>query len=184
MGKPYRYIFLDRDGVLNRKKPEGHYVTRWSEFEMLPGVPEALARLKQSGATLIVVTNQSGISKGVYTLEDVAQIHGELNRTLAPLGAAIDAFFVCPHYKNDGCNCRKPKTGLFEQALAQFPQANAANSVVIGDSISDIEAAKALGWPSIFIHGDRSCQKPGWERAAALADEQTDSLLEAVGSLL
>jgi D-glycero-D-manno-heptose 1,7-bisphosphate phosphatase len=178
-----QYVFLDRDGVLNRKQPEGHYVTRWSEFELLPGVEEALVRLKASGRTLIVVSNQRGVALGLYTEQDVETIHHRLNEHLAKHNAQIDGFYFCPHDKNQ-CECRKPKTGLFQKALRDFPGANASNSIVIGDSISDIEAANTLGWPSIFIHGEADRQKPGASLAASKATGQANSLLEAVAGFL
>jgi D-glycero-D-manno-heptose 1,7-bisphosphate phosphatase len=178
-----QFVFLDRDGVLNRKLPEGHYVTRWSEFELLPGVVEALARLKANGRTLIVVSNQRGVALGLYTQEDVNAIHTQLNAHLAEHKAQIDGFYFCPHDKNQ-CECRKPKLGLFQQARRDFPAANASNSIVIGDSSSDIEAANALGWPSIFIHGEADRQKAGNHLAAAKATGQANSLLEAVVSFL
>jgi D-glycero-D-manno-heptose 1,7-bisphosphate phosphatase len=177
-------VFLDRDGVLNEKMPEGQYVTRWEEFRVLPGVPQALRRLNEAGLRVVVVSNQRGIARGLYTAADVAAIHEKLQQLLdGAAGARIDAFFICPHDKGE-CHCRKPLPGLFEQAVAQFPGITAATSVMIGDSLSDIEFGRRLGMRTVFVEGDRERRKPGAEEAAELADLQCASLAEAVDALL
>jgi D-glycero-D-manno-heptose 1,7-bisphosphate phosphatase len=177
------YVFLDRDGVINRKMAEGEYVSHWDRFHLLPGVEQAIAALNRSGRKVIVVTNQRGVALGYYSAADVEALHEQLQHHLAQHGARIDAFYYCPHDKNQ-CDCRKPQTGLFEEAFRDFPQASATNSIVIGDSLSDIEAARNLGAPSIFIQGDPEFQKPGADKAALAADATADSLLEAVNRFL
>ena len=178
-----RYVFLDRDGVINRKAPEGKYVAHWNELHILPGVETAIATLNRSGRRVIVVSNQRGIALGYYTGDDVEALHSRLQEHLALHGAHIDAFYYCPHDEGE-CDCRKPGTGMFLQAFRDFPEASAANSVAIGDSISDIEAARTLKMPSIFISGDPSTQKPGSDRAAELADLTAESLPAAVQHLI
>jgi D-glycero-D-manno-heptose 1,7-bisphosphate phosphatase len=178
-----RYVFLDRDGVINRKLPEGEYVSSWARFDILPGAEETIAKLNRSGRSVIVITNQRGIALGHYTEADVKAVHDELQKHLAKTGAHIDAFYFCPHDKNE-CDCRKPKTGLFEKALREFPEASSKNSIVIGDSLSDIEAARNFGAPSIFIEGDPQFQKPGAEKARSLTDASCHSLSEAVNRFL
>jgi D-glycero-D-manno-heptose 1,7-bisphosphate phosphatase len=174
-----RYVFLDRDGVINRKAPEGEYVSLWTDFHILPGVEMAIAHLNRSGRRVIVVSNQRGISLGLYTAEDVNALHHELLMHLAKHGARIDALYFCPHDKGQ-CECRKPKPGLFLQAFQDFPDASSSNSLVIGDSISDIRGAHNLGIPAIFITGDPTTQKPGAASAEAEADLVSSSLAEAV----
>lgn len=174
-----RFVFLDRDGVINRKPPEGKYIGDWNSFHLLPGVEAAIAALNESGRKVLVVTNQRGIALGLYTAADVIQIHEQLQESLQKNRAHVDAFYFCPHDKNE-CDCRKPGPGLFIQAFNDFPEASAANSIMIGDSISDIQAARNLGMPSIFIQGDPEVQKPGAEKAADLADAVASSLTEAV----
>ena len=168
-----RTVFLDRDGILNEKMPEGQYVTRWEEFRVLPGVPEALRRLNDAGLRVIVVTNQRGIARGLYTLPMSRRSTRRFSRLLNGAGARIDAFFICPH--DDGqCNCRKPLPGLFEQAVARFPDITAATSVMIGDSLSDIEFGRRLGMKTIFIEGDENQRSPApkkprsWQTCASL----------------
>jgi D-glycero-D-manno-heptose 1,7-bisphosphate phosphatase len=176
-------VFLDRDGVLNEKMPEGQYVTRWEEFRVLPGVPEALRRLNQAGLRVVVVTNQRGIARGLYTLADVDAIHARFQQELQRAGARIDAIFVCPHDKEE-CNCRKPLPGLFEQAAAQFPDVSAATSVMIGDSLVDMEFGRRLGMATILIQTDTGSHSPHAKEAAALADLHFASLSAAVDALL
>jgi len=176
---PVRYVFLDRDGVLNRKMPEGAYVTDWAQFQWLTGADEAITRMNRAGVTVILVTNQRGIALGLYTHAQLEHIHANLQRHLARQGARLDAIYYCPHNHGE-CHCRKPDVGLFEQAMQQFPQANAHNSVVIGDSLSDIRAGQRLGMKTVFIQGEADRQKAGSAAAAELADAVAGSLLQAV----
>jgi D-glycero-D-manno-heptose 1,7-bisphosphate phosphatase len=176
-------VFLDRDGVLNEKMPEGHYVASPAAFHILPGVPQAIARLNQAGLRIVVVSNQRGIALGLYTASDVDAIHTALQQTLSSHGAHIDAFFLCPHDR-DQCNCRKPLPGLFEQATAQFPTITAATSVMIGDSLVDIEFARRLGMTAILINDNSPQSRPGIESAREQADLCFSSLPEAVSVLL
>lgn len=175
-------VFLDRDGVLNQKMPEGQYVTSPAAFRVLPGVPEAIARLNRANLRVIVVSNQRGISLGFYSAVDVDAIHTGFQRTLANHGAHIDAFFICPH-DHGQCNCRKPLPGLFEQAVAQFPAITAASSVMIGDSLVDIEFARRVGMTAILIDS-AGPQRPDDKRAQELADVRFPSLAKAVSALL
>jgi D-glycero-D-manno-heptose 1,7-bisphosphate phosphatase len=174
-----RYVFLDRDGVLNRKMPEGVYVGDWAQFAWLPGAVEAVARMKRAGLTVIVVSNQRGIALGQVTAMQLERLHDKMQDYLVRNEARLDAIYYCPH-DHGQCRCRKPDTGLFEQAFQSFPQANAGNSVVIGDSLSDIQAGRRLGMKTIFIQGEPDRQKAGAEVAANLADAVAGSLLEAV----
>jgi D-glycero-D-manno-heptose 1,7-bisphosphate phosphatase len=174
-----RYVFLDRDGVLNRKLPEGAFVSDWAQFEWLPGAIEAVARMKRAGLTVMVVSNQRGIALGRLTTEQLEFIHGKMQADLAQQGARLDGIYYCPHDHGE-CNCRKPDVGLFEQARKDFPQANADNSVVIGDSLSDIQAGHRLGMKTIFIQGEQGRQKAGADAAEALADNVAGSLLQVV----
>ena len=178
-----QYVFLDRDGVVNRKPPEDEFIRDWQSFELLPAVPESIARLNNAGVKVIVVTNQRGIALGHLSEDDLHVLHRELQRFLSDWGAHIDAIFYCPHDRN-ACNCRKPKPGLFVKAFREFPQAGPNNSVVIGDSISDIEAGRNLGMPTIFVRGNPQTQKSGALEAESLADATVHSLQEAVSLLL
>ena len=177
------YVFLDRDGILNRKPREGTYVTGWKQFHLLPGVERAIARLNHSGRKVIVVTNQRGVALGHMTLSDLDDIHQRLRNHLGQHGARLDAVYACPHDVGQ-CRCRKPDVGLFERAFADFPAASVGNSVMIGDSLSDIEAATRLGIPSIFVGADPTNQEPDFRRAAQLATATAESLLHCLDSYL
>jgi D-glycero-D-manno-heptose 1,7-bisphosphate phosphatase len=176
-------VFLDRDGVINRKQPEGRYVASQAEFEPLPGVIPAIARLNRAGLRVLVVSNQRGIALGLYTAANVLDIHAAFQRDLHAEGACVDAFYFCPHDKAQ-CDCRKPLPGLFHQALADFPSITPETSAILGDSWSDIEFGRRLGMTTIFIEGDPEHRKPGAEAARDSADFAFPSLPKAVDALL
>src|SRR5579863_2576287 len=106
-------VFLDRDGVINEKMPEGQYVTRREELRVLPGVGEAIRRLNSRGCRVILVSNQRGIALGLYTAADLEAIHAWLKNFLESHGARLDGIYYCPHDR-DECDCRKPMPGMFE----------------------------------------------------------------------
>ena len=176
------YVFLDRDGVLNRKPARGGYVTCWEDFHLLAEVPEAIAALNRSQRKVIVVTNQRGIALGLFSLPDLERLHDRLRGELAAKGAHLDAIYVCPH-DNGQCNCRKPETGLFEMAFDDFPGARPQNSVVIGDSLRDIEAGVRLGMRTVLIANAEDATAEA-ARAAALAQTTLSSLAEFVEQCL
>jgi D-glycero-D-manno-heptose 1,7-bisphosphate phosphatase len=133
-----RAAFLDRDGTINVKAPEGEYVTAPEQFAFLPGAERAIRLLAAAGWRVIVVSNQRGIALGRMTAADVEAV----NARMAHL--PIDGIFVCPHDRGE-CDCRKPGTGLFRQALERFPGIEVERSVMIGDADSDMEAGRAIG---------------------------------------
>lgn len=139
-----RAVFLDRDGVLNRKIPDGEYVTAPEELVMIPGAAEAVRCLNEKGWLVLLVTNQRGIARGKFTEADLALVHKKLQDELQAVGAHLDGIYVCPHEK-DCCDCRKPKPGLLLQAREDFPQIDFEQSAMIGDSESDMEAGRAAG---------------------------------------
>lgn len=145
--------FLDRDGVINCKPPEGDYVKRSEEFKLLPMVADAIRLLNTAGIRIIIVTNQRGIARGIMTEADLNEIHSKMVAELAKAGAQIDAIYYCPH--EDGqCNCRKPQIGLFLRAKEDFPDIDFSQSFVIGDSVVDMEAAFRLGSCKLLV-GDK-----------------------------
>ncbi len=174
-----KFVFLDRDGVLNRRPPPGQFVTCCEQFELLPGVPDAVAKLNRSGRGAIVVTNQRGVARGLYSLADLSRIHEQLQSQLASRGAHLDAIFVCPHDAGQ-CSCRKPMTGLFEQAFLEFPAARPDNSVAVGDSLRDIEAGHRLGMRTVLVDDGAMPNSPELKRARSLAQLCVSSLAEFV----
>lgn len=173
------FVFVDRDGVINQKAPESEYVWQWREFRLLAGVESAIAVLNRLGKHVVVLTNQRGVALGLYSLADVKSLHARLQEHLARLGSHIDAFYICPHDR-DECNCRKPKTGLFEQAFRDFPEATKKNSLFIGDSVSDLEAACALGIPFILIQSGSQISSDDTSDATFIATAVSASLMDAV----
>lgn len=141
-------IFLDRDGVINRKAPEGVYITSWSAFEFLPGAIEGLRLLAAARLPIIIVTNQRGIALGHMTARDLADIHERMRAAVAEAGGRIDAIYHCPH--DVGCRCRKPEVGMFEQAAREMGL-RLTDSVVVGDQPSDMLAAARIGALGILI---------------------------------
>lgn len=176
-------VFLDRDGVINEKRPENHYITSWAHFKLLPGVAKSIAQLNRAGLRVLVVTNQRAVARGLCSITDVDVIHTTLLKVLKTQEARIDAFYVCPHDVGV-CTCRKPLTGLFDQAVAQFPDITPASSLVIGDSLSDIEFGHRLGMATFFIEGAPATRKAGGEEAGKLADRRFFSLADATDALL
>ncbi len=139
-------LFLDRDGVINAKASEGSYITDWTQFHFLPGVPEALSevRARAPDTVIVIVTNQRGIARGLVTSDVVDEIHARMRDELRAKGADVDTVEVCPHEEGT-CECRKPGLGLFLRAMAGCPSIEPSASVVVGDSIADMTAGFELG---------------------------------------
>lgn len=149
-----KIVFLDRDGTLNE---EVNYLHRPEDMRLLPGVPQALARLKEAGFKLVVITNQAGVARGYYREEDVKTLHQYMNGLLADFGAEIDGFYYCPHHPVHGigdykknCLCRKPGIGMFLQAEEQFA-VDKAHSYMIGDKLLDTRAGQNYGVFSVLV---------------------------------
>jgi D-glycero-D-manno-heptose 1,7-bisphosphate phosphatase len=144
-----RLVLLDRDGTLNRKAPEGSYVTRPSELQVLPGAGEAVRRLNEAGIAVAVVTNQRCVALGLVTEETLESIHARLREDLAACGARVDAIYHCPHGEG-ACDCRKPAPGMLRAAAARFG-VPPHEAVMIGDADSDVEAGRRFGARTIRL---------------------------------
>jgi D-glycero-D-manno-heptose 1,7-bisphosphate phosphatase len=146
--------FLDRDGVLN---VDSGYVHRPDELEWIDDAPAAVRLLNEAGFVVVVVTNQSGVARGIYDEAMVRRLHEHMQRVLAERGARIDAFYYCPHHP-DGkvaqyalrCNCRKPGTGMLDQAAKDWP-VDRARSFLIGDKDVDMQAADTFGIKGVMF---------------------------------
>ncbi len=153
--KSIQAVFLDRDGVINDNS-EHYYVFRSEQWKWNPDLIEALQLLQQHFIRLFIVSNQGGISKGLYERKDVAMLHEEKLAELASYGIKIEGIAICPHHPDiEACFCRKPSGLMLERLLTRF-HLNAANCFLIGDSPRDIEAAAAVGMPSVQIEGNTS----------------------------
>lgn len=173
-----RAVFLDRDGVINRKAPENQYVTAWEQVEFLPGIPEALRLLKQNGFLLIVVTNQSAISRNELTVDVLESIHRKMVEWLAKRGVMIDAIYYCPHDRNGNCQCRKPRPQMLLHAAEEYG-IELLESWMVGDSRSDIDAGRAAGCRTIWL---KPANFDG--EAPPAADFNADSIQDGVRWIL
>jgi D-glycero-D-manno-heptose 1,7-bisphosphate phosphatase len=180
-----RAAFLDRDGVINRKAPEGEYVTRWEDFHFLPGVAEAIAQLNQAEFSVIVVTNQRCVAKGLITQADLEKMHKRMSDHLASAGAQIDAIYYCPHETEMLCNCRKPEPGMLLET-ARSRDLDLASSWMIGDSEIDIQAGKKAGCKTARLMEKNRPERAPVQSAALTggADVVATSLLEAIPEIL
>ena len=145
-------LFLDRDGVINIRTP-GDYVKTVEEFIFEPKAPEAISLLTPYFDRIVVLTNQSGIGKGVMTELQLTSVHSVLLAGVRTAGGRIDRIYFCPHRPDAGCACRKPAIGLALQAQADFPDIRFGDSWLVGDSVCDMELALALGARAVLIEG-------------------------------
>jgi D-glycero-D-manno-heptose 1,7-bisphosphate phosphatase len=146
-----RVLFLDRDGVINKRLIDD-YVTMVEEFEFLPGVLEAIRELNHLFNRIFIVTNQQGIAKGLMTEADLSEIHLKMLQQIAANGGKVDAVFYCPHMRTEGCDCRKPKIGMYQQALSSFPDIKNNVLYMVGDTSSDMLFAKNIGAVAVMIN--------------------------------
>ncbi|MBT77105.1 MAG: D-glycero-beta-D-manno-heptose 1,7-bisphosphate 7-phosphatase [Gammaproteobacteria bacterium] len=141
-------IVLDRDGVINHDSTT--FIKSPHEWIALPGSPEAIRQLNDAGFTVVVATNQSGIGRGLFSPETLEDIHAKMLATLTAAGGRIDGIYFCPHDPQAGCDCRKPQPGLLRQIARKYHR-NAADMIIVGDSLRDLEAAWAFGAPAILV---------------------------------
>lgn len=171
-------LFLDRDGVINKRKPGG-YIENHAEFEFLPGVLDALAILNEKFAIIVVVTNQQGIAKGIMTDVELANLHAYMLDKIAIAGGRIDKVYYCPEAAYLKPECRKPNTGMGLQAQADFPEIDFSRAILVGDSDSDIEFGKRLGMKTVWINHNEVNAKRTLE-ISNQADLTVSSLIEFV----
>lgn len=177
-----RAVFLDRDGTINIEK---EYLYQASDFEFIPGAPEAIRLLNQAGIMVVVVTNQSGVARGYYTENDVENLHRHIALELERSGAHVDAWLYCPHHPAGRgsyalpCNCRKPLPGMLQEAAVRY-DIDLGNSAMIGDKLADIEAGGAAGCRTILVRTGYGINN---ERLVGTNTAVCDDLLSAVKSL-
>lgn len=181
-----RAVFLDRDGTINENAP-GKYVLRVEDFTLIEGVPEAIGSLCQAGFEVYVVTNQSAIGRGWLDQEKHDTIMRYLNWRVSEAGGTISGVYLCPHLPDEGCECRKPKTGLIAQALAEHPDIDVGESFLVGDRPEDMQLALNAGLRPIFVlsghgrHEKEALLEKGLDVEAILADlaEAARHIMEA-----
>ena len=171
-----RTVFLDRDGTINVRAPEGEYVTSPADLVLLPGAARAVASLNAAGLRTVLVTNQRWLSGPGGDAARYAAIHARLTQLLAAEGATLDAAYHCPHAAAS-CDCRKPRPGMLRRAAREH-RIDLDRAVIIGDSESDLMAGRAAGAATILL-------RPGADgRPVAGADIVADDLPAAVGLIL
>ncbi len=143
-----RYVLLDRDGVINHDSDE--FIKSPDEWLPIEGSLEAIALLNAHGYKVVVVTNQSGVARGLFDTATLEKIHAKMQSMAEQKGGKIDAIYFCPHGPDDGCNCRKPKPGLLE-AFAHDNNVGLSGTAVIGDSLRDLQSALAVGASPILV---------------------------------
>ncbi|MSQ78301.1 MAG: HAD family hydrolase [Flavobacteriaceae bacterium] len=148
-----KILFLDRDGVINQEI--GNYITHPDAFELNPAIAPIISKAKELGYKVIVVTNQGGIGKGLYTHEILHTIHQKMIDGLGALDVSVDDIYYCPHHPDhDGhCLCRKPGSLMLEKVIAKY-HADAAQSIMIGDTPRDMEAAAAVGVRGVLVEAN------------------------------
>jgi D-glycero-D-manno-heptose 1,7-bisphosphate phosphatase len=148
-------LFLDRDGVINRQIIGG-YVTRVDEFEFLPGVLDAFSALAQQFDYIFLITNQQGVGKGVFSVDDLNEIHRFMQTEINKNGGRIDKIYFCPDLEKDNSPNRKPNPGMGLQALSDFPDLDLEHAVMVGDSLLDMQFGKNLGVETVFLTNGKS----------------------------
>jgi D-glycero-D-manno-heptose 1,7-bisphosphate phosphatase len=147
----FKLVILDRDGTINEDSAE--FVKSPAEWEPLPGALEAIARLNHAGWHVVVASNQSGLGRGLFDVDMLNAIHAKMHKALAGVGGRIDAVFYCPHAPTEGCRCRKPESGLFEQIGERYG-VDLADVPAVGDTLRDVQAGSAVGCqPHLVLTG-------------------------------
>lgn len=166
-----RVVFLDRDGVINKRALPHSYITKWDDFVLIDGVQEAIKQLNENNYIVYLVTNQRCVARGLATNEDIEALHEKMVKILMENGARIDKIFCCTHDEGQ-CNCRKPQIGLFLQA-EKLTDVDKKKSWMIGDEMKDIDAGRNYGIRTIGI-----------ELQKGEADYYCKSLYEAVQKII
>ena len=156
-----KVVFLDRDGVINRGFDDG-YVDRLEKLSFVPRSLGALRWLREAGYKVIVISNQAGVGKGIYSMKTLREVTRQIRQTVREKGGRLNAIYYCPHPAEERCSCRKPKTGLFRKAKRRFG-IRLREAVFVGDSRVDIEAGKAIGCRTVLVLSGRNRRRPRWE---------------------
>lgn len=164
MNRGKKVVFIDRDGVINQYPGQQRYVCHERDFKLIPGSIKGMKKLYEKDFTLIVISNQAGVAKGLYTQLDLDKMNKKLLRELRKNGIQLAGIYYCTHHPDDNCECRKPKTGLLTQALKEV-NIKPTISFFIGDSFKDMQAALSFGAkPVLVLSGrERISNRPNWE---------------------
>lgn len=181
MGALPRIVVLDRDGVINRDSPD--FIRSPDEWQALPGSLEAIASLSAAGIPVVVASNQSGVGRGLFSLDTLTAIHARMTAAVRDAGGELAGIFFCPHHPEEGCDCRKPRPGLLHRIEREL-HCSLAGQPVIGDSLRDLEAAASAGARPLLVRtgNGTSCEAEARRRWPGLGVH--DDLAAAVAGLL
>jgi D-glycero-D-manno-heptose 1,7-bisphosphate phosphatase len=179
----YTTVFLDRDGVINYDSPD--YVKSWEDFHFIPGSRSAIARLTKAGVTVILITNQSMINRGMVPLRDLIEMHKNLVQAVSAAGGRITDILYCPHRPDERCTCRKPRPGMILTARDRH-QIDLSQAAMIGDSAKDILAGKnaGCGLTVLVRTGNGQSAMKELKSAGQQPDHVADDLYRAVDWIL
>jgi len=163
-------LFLDRDGVIN-KKINNDFVLDWEEFEYCSLAIAAISILSNYFSRIIIVTNQRCVDEGLLLEKDLMKIHANLLSDIREYANVVDRIYFCPHTKMSDCKCRKPKTGMALQAKEDFPDINFEKSIMVGDSVTDLEFGRRLNMKTVFISDEEN---------PVLMDNLADSVFQSL----
>ena len=180
-------LVLDRDGVINEDSED--YIRSLADWHPIPGSIAAIANLSGAGFTIVIATNQSGLSRGLFSLGDLEDIHDKLCGQVEEQGGKIAGIFYCPHLPQEGCSCRKPATGLLEAIETELGE-SPRGAIFIGDSLKDLQAARACGCQPVLVKTGKGAVTASGLQAGelTLADHQAipiyDDLAAAARAIL
>lgn len=159
-----KVVFLDRDGVINKYPGDTKYVTSVKEFRLLPGSAQGIKKLNEKGFKVFVVSNQAGVSKGLYSPKELQKITDVMIKGLGKAGAHLDGVYYCTHLDQDNCQCRKPRPGML-YAIAQEFGLQDARSFFVGDSFMDMKTARAFGAKTVLVLSgkEKISNRRNWE---------------------
>jgi D-glycero-D-manno-heptose 1,7-bisphosphate phosphatase len=180
-----KYIFLDRDGVINRDPGEisgEKYVMRWDDFHFVQGALEALKKLADAGYRSVIISNQQGVGKGYFTKEELNDVTNKMLEKIKEAGGDVAGVYYCTHAKEENCSCRKPKPGLFEKAQQEM-DISPEGKYYIGDTERDIQAGRAAGLKTILVLSGKSSREDA-EKWEDKPDHVCDSFIDAVKIVL
>ncbi|MFH1258633.1 MAG: D-glycero-beta-D-manno-heptose 1,7-bisphosphate 7-phosphatase [Elusimicrobiota bacterium] len=178
-----RAVFLDRDGTICVEKD---YLSDPDDFVLLPKVAEAIRLFNHSDWLVVVVSNQSGVGRGYFSAETVEKVNQKMAQLLALEGARVNAIFYCPHKPEDNCSCRKPNTGMIEQAVKKFPAIDLSRSFMVGDKLLDVLLAHRAGMQGVLVltgYGKKEAER-GSKKELEKPDHTANDLLLAAEWIL
>jgi histidinol-phosphate phosphatase family protein len=155
-------LFLDRDGVINEKL-NNDYVKNLDEFKFIDGAKEAISYFSKIFGRIVIVTNQQGIGKGIMSHEDLKVVHNHMQLEIEKAGGKLDKIYYCPALAAENAPCRKPNIGMAEEAQKDFPEIDFEKSILIGDSVSDIEMGVKAGMFTVFISSGKKAEQADWK---------------------